>query len=146
MYLLVNWLILGLRPMPYKPANNQLVFPKASKDELARAIHARMPDYFEYEIKDFLDAFGESVQDLLLAGKQVNIPKLGTFTITTNGQKEYFNVVEKQRKISYGSYTIKFKITKMIRDRISNSIKKLMIATLKLRPDSVVQEQSNVKE
>lgn len=131
--------------MPYKPANNQLVFPKANKDELAKAIHARMPEYFEYEIKDFLDAFGESIQDILLQGKQVNIPKLGAFTISTNGSRKYFNVVEKQWKQSYGSYTVKFKFSKSIRDNISKTIKKLMIATLKLRPDSLILDQPHPK-
>lgn len=121
--------------MAYKHAVPQLVFPKATKDELVNALHKYLPDYYDYEIKDLVENYGKAVQDLLLQGKQVHLPFIGTFTISTNGQKDYFNVFSKKWMHSYGSVTLKFKIGKQIRDRISSSIKQLLVQTLRLQAD-----------
>lgn len=130
--------------MPYKPAVPQLDFPRASKKELVGALQVHLPDYHAYECMDFVESYGKAVQDLLLKGKQVSLPYIGTFTIQTNGPKDYFNVYSKQYMYSHGSVTLKFKIGKQIRDRISSAIKKLLIQTLRLQPDVPLEKSKNI--
>lgn len=124
----------------YQPRTKQLVFPKANREELVDAMQVHLPDYLRYEVKDFCDAYGKAVLDLLLVGKQVHIPYLGKFTLYTNRPKAYYNCNSKQQMYSHASITPKFKFVKSSRDRISTAIKQLLIQTLRLPADSVIEK------
>ena len=131
----------------YKSKIPQLKFDFATKDELAKTIADKLGgDYFEYEVRDFLDALGPAIQELLLAGKQVHIQNLGKFRISTNGKREYWNVNKKCKAISHGSFTVKFKVTTSVRDAVSSKIKQLMIQTMRLQADTLIENESEVKE
>ena len=126
----------------YKSKIPQLKFEFATKDELAKTITDKLNgDYFEYEVHDILDVLGSSVEELLLQGKQVQIKGLGKFVIATNGTRKYWNVNKKCYAISHGSYTPKFKMRLVLREKISQHVKQLMISTLKLQADTLISNE-----
>lgn len=125
----------------YVPRVTQLVFPRASKQELAQAVLEELgDDYFLYESMDFIEAIGPAIQKLLLQGKVVKISELGSFKIATSPERYYTDVNTKQDMLSHGSFKLKFVFVDAIRKKISTNLKKLMIQTMRLQADSVIEK------
>ena len=133
--------------MPNKRTDHKklLVFPRASKRELAEALLEELgDDYFLYESFDVIEAIGPAIQNLLLKGKEVNVPYLGTFVLKLNPEKEYYNVHQRQRMFSHGSVGVKFRLSKKIKDEIGSGIKRLLIQTMRLQPDVPLDKSQNI--
>lgn len=124
----------------YKPKQPQLNFPKITPDDLAAKICRKLNgDYALYEVRDVVDALGESIRELLLAGYTVPIKKLGTFSLHYNGPREYADVTKQAWMYSYGTITPKFKYTVETKKAISKEIKQLLIDTMKQSADTYLR-------
>lgn len=124
----------------YTPRTPQLKFPAVTPDELAAVIHEELNgEYAHYEIRDITDKLGAAITKLLLQGRTVPIKGLGKFVLTTNCGRDYFDVNRKQHMHSYGSVTPKFRFTKASKESISSGIKRLLVQTLRLPADSIIE-------
>lgn len=125
----------------YSPRVPQLIFPAVTPDELASAILAELDgSYHHYEVRDITDKLGIAISKLLENGRTVPIKGLGKFVLMTNGSKEYFDVVRKQHTLSHGSVTPKFRFVKQTKETISKRIKQLLIQTMRLPADSLIEK------
>jgi len=104
------------------------IHPDSIKNtQLAKILAASTDDYYEYEMKDFLEIFCREVERLVLEGKVVELFDFGKFLPRTNKSKRMYSKIHKQWYDTEPSRTMQFKTSETFQKRLKHTSRKLGI-------------------
>lgn len=88
------------------------------KNEFVNIIHKKLNNKTKKEINEFIDAFVESLIDVLGRGGEVKLVNFGTFKMRKISAHKAINPITKEKTEIGDSFTPMFKISKVFKNRV----------------------------
>lgn len=90
-----------------------------SKKEFVE-LYAKKTNNTKKKAEELVNLFLESVQDSLVAGKEVKFIGWGTFTLNKRKKREGINSLTKKKMVIPAKTIVKFKVGKSLSEKVNN--------------------------